>query len=137
MKYCLFILILLGNFITVTAQEDVKKDSNFTNSIKEGSLIYEDFCVNCHLPNGKGVEKTFPPLAKSDYLMNKRGLSIKAIKFGQNGEIVVNGITYNNVMAPLGLTNQEIADVMNYITTSWGNTNKKMITKAEVSAMEQ
>ncbi len=137
MKYDLFLLILLGSFITVTAQRDVEKDSNFASSIKEGSLIYEDFCVNCHLPNGKGVEKTFPPLAKSDYLMTKRDLSIKAIKFGQKGEIVVNGITYNSVMAPLGLTNQEIADVMNYITTSWGNTNKKMITKAEVSAMEQ
>ena len=116
---------------------DMQKSTKLLVSMNQGKEIYTVFCVSCHLPNGKGVEKTFPPLAKSDYLMNKRDLSIKAIKFGQNGKIVVNGITYNNVMAPLGLTDQEIADVMNYITTSWDNTNKKMITKAEVSEIEQ
>ncbi len=137
MKYRILVCFLLGSFMTLSAQKTVKKDRNFAKSSEEGLLIYEDFCVNCHLPNGQGVEKTFPPLANSDYLMNNRELSIKAIKFGQQGEIVVNGITYNNVMAPLGLTDQEIADVMNYITTSWGNKNKKMITKAEVSAIEQ
>jgi mono/diheme cytochrome c family protein len=137
MKYLLVLLILLSSHITVTAQKEVEKDINFTNSIKEGSLIYEDFCMTCHLPNGNGVEKIVPPLANSDYLINKRLASIKAIKFGQKGEIVVNGINYNNVMAPLGLTDQEIADVMNYITNSWGNINKKMITVEEVSKIEE
>ncbi len=136
MKHCIFLVLIVCCTISVTAQKVVEKDSNFKCSIKEGSIIYEDFCVNCHLPNGEGVEKTFPPLAKSDYLMNKIDLSIKAIKFGQKGEIVVNGVTYNNIMTPLGLTDQEIADVMNYITTSWGNANIKMITKAEVSEIE-
>jgi len=137
MQYRIVLFIFLGSFISITAQKDIEKGPNFINSIKEGSLIYENFCVNCHLPNGEGVAKTFPPLAKSDYLMNKRDLSIKAIKFGQKGKIVVNGITYNNVMAPLGLTDQEIADVMNYITTSWGNANKKMISKEEVAVIEK
>ncbi len=137
MKTYLFCLFFVGGSLLVSAQKEASKNAVFTKSIEEGQFIYEDFCMNCHLPNGKGVEKTFPPLAKSDYLMTKRELSIKAIKFGQKGEIVVNGITYNNVMAPLGLTDQEIADVMNYITTSWGNKNEKMITKAEVSAIEQ
>jgi len=136
-KHYLFYALFMCAGMMINAQKEVKKDISFTKSIEEGKFIYEDFCVNCHLPNGKGVEKTFPPLAKSDYLMNNRELSIKAIKFGQKGEIEVNGIKYNNVMAPLGLTDQEIADVMNYITTSWGNENKKMITKAEVSAVEK
>ena len=136
MKYYIVLVVLLCSSVTITAQKDVDSDSNFKNSIKEGALIYEDFCVNWHLPNGKGVEKTFPPLAKSDYLMNERELSIKAIKFGQKGDIVVNGITYNNIMVPMGLTDEEIADVMNYITNSWGNKNKKMITVEEVSKIE-
>ena len=135
-----FLIILMISFLSVqsiNAQESANKDVSFTESIKRGAIIYEDFCVNCHLPNGKGVEKTFPPLAQSDYLMNNRIASTKAIKFGQKGEIIVNGITYNNIMAPLGLTDDEIADVMNYITNSWGNVNKKMITKAEVSSIER
>ncbi len=137
MKYRLFYVLCICSGLITQAQKEVEKKSSFAKSIEEGQFIYEDFCMNCHLTNGEGVAKTFPPLAKSDYLMNKRELSIKAIKFGQKGEIVVNGVKYNNVMAPLGLTDQEIADVMNYITTSWGNINKKMVTKAEVSAIEQ
>ena len=40
-------------------------------------------------------------------------------------------------MASLGLDDDEIADVMNYITNSWGNKNDKMITKAEVSKIKK
>lgn len=106
-------------------------------SITRGSEIYEDFCVTCHMPNGKGVTGSFPPLAKSDYLMSKREYSIKAIKFGQEGELMVNGDVYNNTMAPLGLANDEIADVMNYITNSWGNKNEKIVTEAEVAKIKK
>lgn len=68
--------------------------------------------------------------------MNKRAESIKAIKYGQKGKIIVNGVEYDNVMTPLGLSDQEVADVMNYITNSWGNTNNKMITEDEVSKIQ-
>ncbi|WP_366915881.1 cytochrome c [uncultured Psychroserpens sp.] len=106
-------------------------------SMKRGKEIYSDFCISCHLPNGKGVLKAFPPLAKSDYLMTNREESIKSIKYGQSGEITVNGVKYNGVMTPLGLEDKEVADVMNYITNSWGNTNNKLITEKEVSEIEQ
>lgn len=106
-------------------------------SIEHGEEIYTDFCVSCHLPNGKGVERVYPPLANSDYLLKNREASIKGIKFGMNGEIVVNGKKYNSVMAPLGLSDDEIADVMNYISNSWGNKNDKIVTEAEVSKIKK
>lgn len=73
------------------------------------------------MANGEGAGNVFPPLAKADYLRDKQIESIKAIKFGMSGEIVVNGKTYNSLMSPLGLSDQEVADVMNYINNSWGN----------------
>ena len=106
-------------------------------SIARGSDIYTDFCITCHMPNGQGVEAVYPPLAKSDFLMKNRNESIKGIKYGQQGEITVNGKTYNNIMAPLGLSNDEVADVMNYITNSWGNTNDDMVTEEEVSKIKK
>lgn len=118
-------------------ETQTKQDPKLQESIQRGSLVYEDFCMTCHLPDGKGLSQAFPPLANSDYLMNKREESIKAIKFGMSGEITVNGIKYNSVMAPLGLSNDEVADVMNYITNSWGNKNDKMITESEVSKIQQ
>jgi mono/diheme cytochrome c family protein len=122
----------------VSISEEIINQQNpiLKKSMARGNMIYTDFCISCHLPNGKGVPKVFPPLANSDYLMNNKFESIKAIKYGQSGEIIVNGETYNNVMSPLGLENDEIADVMNYITNSWGNSNEKLITEDEVSKIE-
>ncbi|TLP80559.1 c-type cytochrome [Maribacter sp. ACAM166] len=113
------------------------QESGLKESIKKGSEIYTDFCVNCHLDNGKGVPFTYPPLAKSDYLEKTREASIHAVKFGLQGEIIVNGLTYNNTMTSLGLEDEEIANVMNFIMNSWGNTQTKMVTEKEVSAIEK
>ena len=116
---------------------NTKQDDTLKESIKRGNEIYNDFCMSCHLPSGKGVVGAFPPLANSDYLMEKRAESIRSIKFGQNGEITVNGTKYNGFMSTLGLTNEEIADVMNYITNSWGNKNDEIITTEEVSNIKK
>ena len=85
------------------------------------------------MANGEGIEVAYPPLANSDYLENNLKASIIGIKNGMKGEITVNGKTYNNVMTPMGLSNQEVADVTNYILNSWGNKNDTLITVKEVS----
>ena len=109
------------------------QDNDLKASMARGKELYADFCVTCHLPSGKGVEDTYPPLANSDYLMANREASIRGVKYGQRGEMVVNGVTYNNTMMPLGLEDEEIADVMNYVYNSWGNKNENMVTVEEVS----
>ena len=108
------------------------QDKALAESIERGSEIYADFCVTCHLEAGEGVEGTFPPLAKSDYLLNNRKESIKGVKYGQRGPITVNGKLYDNTMMPLGLEDEEVADVMNYILNSWGNSSDIMVTPEEV-----
>ncbi|WP_282135123.1 c-type cytochrome [Seonamhaeicola maritimus] len=127
-----FFLIVLSTLVISNQKTNYNTDP-LQESIQRGSEIYTDFCITCHMPNGEGVTDVYPPLAKSDYLMNNREGSIKGLKYGQEGEIIVNGKTYNSYMAPLGLSDDEVADVMNYITNSWGNKNDKMITEEEVS----
>lgn len=104
-------------------------------SMDRGAVVYEEFCIQCHLGDGKGTIGIVPPLAKSDWLINKRTESIHAIKYGQSGKIVVNRITYNSQMPNINLTDQEVADVMNYILNSWGNQSKKIVTEQEVKAV--
>lgn len=119
---------------------NIKLDSQETElskSIKRGEEVYIDFCMQCHLGDGKGTPKVFPPLAGSDWLVNRRKESIHSIKYGLNGPIKVNGITYNSAMTPLGLEDEEIADVMNYIMNSWGNKQEKIVTIEEVIAIEK
>lgn len=106
-------------------------------SIQRGEQLYIDFCISCHGGDGKTDNPLYPPLAGSDYLLKNREASIRAVKFGQQGPIVVNGTTYNAVMAPLGLENDEVADVMNYILYSWGNKADKPVSEEEVAAVEK
>ncbi len=121
------VLVFLGSYLF--------QDDPLKASISRGKEIYTDFCVTCHLATGKGVKNTYPPLAQSDYLMNNRQQSIRGVKYGQRGEMVVNGVTYNNTMMPLGLTDEEVADVMNYVYNSWGNKNESMVTVEEVAGI--
>jgi mono/diheme cytochrome c family protein len=115
-----------------------KRSNNVELNLQDsGKEIYADFCVQCHGANGKGDGKNFPPLAGSDWLTKRRKESIHAVKFGQNGEIVVNKKKFNNIMPPMGLSNKEVADVMNYVMNSWGNKQVKKVTEKEVATMLQ
>ncbi|WP_405569896.1 c-type cytochrome [Winogradskyella sp. Asnod2-B02-A] len=109
--------------------------SELQESIKRGGMVYEDMCNTCHLPNGLGVSKVYPPLANSDYLREKQIESIKAIKYGLSGQITVNGNSYNGTMTTLGLSDQEVADVMNYINNNWGNSIENFVTAKKVSEL--
>jgi mono/diheme cytochrome c family protein len=106
-------------------------------SIAAGKEVYTDFCMQCHLVNGKGDSKNFPPLDGSDWLIKKEAQSIHAVKYGQTGEILVNGKKFNSSMPAMGLSNQEVADVMNYVRNSWSNKNQKMITPQQVEAVKK
>ena len=103
-------------------------------SIADGEEIYSDFCLQCHMANGKGVPGSFPPLANSDYL-NNIDQSIHAIKFELKGPITVNGESYNSNMISQGLDDEEIADVMNYILRAWGNTSNTIVTEEKVTTI--
>ena len=128
MKYllCVYLVILAALSGTLYQDDELKE------SMARGKMVYADFCVTCHLENGEGVPYTFPPLAKSDYLANNREASIRGVKYGQRGEMVVNGETYNNTMMPLGLSDEEIADVLNFVMNSWGNQQDEPVTPEEV-----
>lgn len=141
MKKVIIFVYLSFVIFSFTKKEEsyvvVNQDGKLKESIKRGKEVYADMCITCHLANGEGIPKVYPPLAKSDYLMEKREASIRAIKYGLKGKIEVNGVTYNGMMLKTGLDSDEIADVMNYITNSWGNKNSKMITIKEVEAVSK
>ena len=120
-----------------TQTETTAVSNPLKESVARGRLVYNDSCITCHMASGEGVANVFPPLANSDYLKNNQLESLKGIKYGQNGKIVVNGKTYNGAMAALGLADDEVADVMNYINNSWGNKYGKLITEEEVAKIEK
>ncbi|WP_282162906.1 c-type cytochrome [Ulvibacterium marinum] len=133
MKFFLFIYFATVTGLTILFFQDKELEE----SIQRGSEIYQDFCITCHQGTGEGVANTFPPLAGSDYLLTYREESIRGIKYGQQGELMVNGVTYNNTMPPMGLEEEEIADVMNFILNSWGNASDEIVTSKEVELISE
>ena len=106
------------------------------DSYNRGQMLYDDFCVRCHLPDGAGEVGLIPPLASADFLQDIEA-TVHSIKYGLHGPITVNGVRYNNTMAPMGLENNEIADITNYILNSWGNTTDVIITEAYVKGIKE
>lgn len=102
--------------------------------LEAGKQVYVSVCQACHMENGKGIAGVFPPLSNSDYLLADLKRAIHIIANGMKGEIVVNGVTYNQEMPkPLPeLTNQQVADVLTYILNSWDNKGGE-VTPEEVS----
>ena len=117
MKKIVLAAALVGTGVTLfsfTQKFDLK------GSIARGKDVYEANCVTCHMAEGEGIEGAFPPLAKSDYLTDKTRL-VKVVLLGLRGPIKVNGKEYDGEMAGLSLTDEQVADVLNYVRNSWGN----------------
>lgn len=87
-----------------------------------GQQLYEQICQSCHMDKGQGLAALIPPLKGSDYLMKNVPMAARIIKFGLDGPIAVNGKEFNQPMpANPQLTNLEIAEILTFISNSWGN----------------
>jgi nitrite reductase (NO-forming) len=100
---------------------------------KHGREIYERTCIACHGPTGAGMPNVFPPLANSDFLTAQSDKGINIVLAGMQGVVTVNGQTFNSVMPPQALSDQEVASVLTYVHGSWGNSGAE-VTLEEVTA---
>ncbi len=98
-----------------------------------GKAVYQKYCLTCHQPDGSGVPGMFPPLSPNEWIADQDKM-IELMLNGQSGEITVNGQIYNNLMPTHDfLSDQEIADVISYVRSSFGN-DLEPISKEEVAA---
>jgi mono/diheme cytochrome c family protein len=89
-----------------------------------GASVFNGKCAVCHQMTGKGIPNVYPPLAGSALATGDAVLPIRIVLHGFNGPIERGDGKYNGVMQPWqnDLTDQEIADVLTFIRSSWGNT---------------
>ena len=91
-----------------------------------GEAIYKGVCQGCHMPDAKGAVGAgmYPALA-GDPKLEEAGYPVG---------VVVNG---QKAMPPLGpyFNDAQIADVVNYVRTHFGNHYSDKVTPAEVKTM--
>jgi mono/diheme cytochrome c family protein len=90
-------------------------------AVPPGAALYKQYCLTCHQVDGGGVPNLNPPLSGTDWVLGDKNRLIGVLLNGlQDAEI--EGETYDNVMpAHDFLTDQQIADVLTYIRTNFGN----------------
>lgn len=103
-----------------------------------GAEDYRKICATCHQGNGKGLPGTYPPLAGSEFVNGESTRPIRIVLHGFKGKITREGKEFNGLMAPWKdqMTDQQIADVLTYVRSSWGNSGAA-VTADEVKAVRE
>lgn len=93
-------------------------------------------CAACHQATGLGVPGAYPPLAGSEWLLNNPEVPIRIVLHGIQGPITVKNTSFSNAMTPFGdqLSDAEIAAIITYERSSWGNSASK-ITAEQVASV--
>lgn len=101
-------------------------------SVENGKKLYEQYCLTCHQADGSGVPKMNPPLIKTSYVTGDKKKLVQWVLTGSTQNIPIDGKYYsNNMPSQATLKDDEIADILTYIRSSFGN-NASPITAAEV-----
>jgi nitrite reductase (NO-forming) len=107
-------------------------ERSLSERMELGKSKFESTCIACHMKDAKGVPGSFPPLAKSDFLMKREDKGIAILLNGLSGSIVVNGQPYSGLMPQLSLSDDEIANLLTYVRNSFGN-HDGLVTAKEVN----
>ncbi|MES2606144.1 MAG: cytochrome c [Pseudomonadota bacterium] len=122
-------------YVASTAEADQMAALDFS---KPGSSTYYEYCSNCHVTSGAGYYPFQPPLAGNPVVMDRDPSSL--INLTLNGSLRVftnqgpdvNDMPYFRQL----LTDQQIADTLTFIRTSWGN-QASAVTAAEVAVIRE
>jgi len=104
-------------------------------SVENGKKLYEQYCLTCHQADGSGVPKMNPPLIKTSYVSGDKKKLVQWVLRGSTESIPIDGKTYSNNMPPQDyLKDEEIADILTYVRSSFGN-KASAITATEVKSI--
>ena len=88
----------------------------------DGKQVFGAKCAACHQATGLGVAGVFPPLAGAEWVIGDEKVLVNVLLHGINGEIEVKGNKYNGAMPAFNdLGDDELAAVLSYIRSDWGN----------------
>lgn len=104
------------------------KKSGANKGEANGQQLYAQSCATCHGQNGEGIPGTYPPLANGGFPTDpdRKAEHVEIVLKGLGQPVTVSGVTYDkNQMAIQNfgarMDDEEIAAVVNFERTSWGN----------------
>lgn len=125
--------------ISLEKNQAVNETANIRDNAaqEEGKAIYTDNCVTCHQANGSGVPRLNPPLIETEYVLGDKEKLIGILLNGSAVGLEIKGKTYSNNMPSFDyLSDQQIADVLTYVRSNFGN-DAEAITPSEVKTVRK
>lgn len=104
----------------------------------DGGALFATLCAACHQASGQGLPGVFPPLAGSAWVRGKDTTAAAILLHGINGQLTVKGNVYDGAMPAFGsqLDNEQIAAVLSYIRSQWGNAASAVTAETVAAARE-
>jgi mono/diheme cytochrome c family protein len=104
-------------------QQAAHAPGNEEATLRQGAKLYEQLCVECHKADGKGVPPAYPSLAGNQSLSANSALNPIRIVLNGGYPPSTAGNPRPYGMPPFGstLNDDDIAAVVSYIRTNWGN----------------
>ena len=94
-------------------------------AVHPGKKIYDALCLACHQPDARGLPAIYPPLSQSEWVSGDERALIRIVTNGLSGPLTVKGQAFGQQfslpMPPMGLDDQQVADVLSYLRASFGN----------------
>jgi mono/diheme cytochrome c family protein len=108
---------------SLAASPDAPAPQVDAGAMRRGAAIYSDACASCHLENGVGQPRFFPPLGHDAMLQQADPTGVEHLILA-GSEVGATASRPSPLAMPSfawKLTDGEIADVATYIRNSWGN----------------
>jgi mono/diheme cytochrome c family protein len=104
----------------------------------DGRQIYEHICQGCHMPDARGAVGAgrYPALANDPALVSRQYMALTILKGRRNMPAFGAKHAIGFVGPGATLSGAQIAAVVNYVRTHFGNHYKDMITAAEVATLD-
>jgi mono/diheme cytochrome c family protein len=104
-----------------------------------GKQIYEHICQGCHMPDAKGATGAgkYPALAGDPALASRQFMALTLLNGRRNMPAFGAKNAFGFGGTPASLTSAQIAAVINYVRTNFGNHFKDAIKPEEVTALDQ
>ena len=121
-------VLMLGMAGSAAEAGDVSFSRGYTFDQRDGESLYQNICQGCHMPDAAGASGAgqYPALARNPRLAAKLNPAL----------LVVNG---QGAMPPFGhgLDDEQVAAVVNYLRTHFGNAYTDTLTAAEVKPLRK
>ena len=112
-----------------------KPQTNNTDGLTKGRVLYAKHCATCHGPDGNANNGLAPPLLKSEYVSKDAAKLVSILLYGLQGPITVNDKKYNfsNAMPGIGMnknvSDEDIKDIGNYIRNAFTTSPQSLTSK--------